>query len=152
KLVDFGIAKAVSCVEQTRPGIVKGKFAYMSPEQTVGKPLDGRSDVYSLAIVLWEMLAGRLMVPREDPIEGMRMIRDDRIPRIAELRPDLPTELAAALDCALANDKEQRATALEFGLALETYIKASTGGTGSSLELAQWMRSRFPREPATGRH
>ena len=52
KLVDFGIAKAASKAEETRPGVVKGKYAYMSPEQTVGRALDGRSDVFSLGVVL----------------------------------------------------------------------------------------------------
>ncbi|HEU5058238.1 MAG TPA: serine/threonine-protein kinase [Kofleriaceae bacterium] len=146
KLVDFGIAKAVSCVEQTRPGVVKGKFAYMSPEQTIGQKLDGRSDVFSLAILLWELLAGKIMVPRTDPIEGMRMIRDCRFPPIEKERPDLPGNLAAAIGRALKNKREERATAVELGRALEEFIKNSADGIGSSLELAQWIRDRFPRE------
>src|SRR5262245_56728520 len=97
KSIDFGIAKAVSCVEQTRPGVVKGRFAYMSPEQTIGQKLDGRSDVFSLAVVLWELLAGKVLVPRSDPIDGMRMIRDGRLPAIEKVRPDIPRQLGAAL-------------------------------------------------------
>jgi serine/threonine protein kinase len=145
KLVDFGIAKAVSCVEQTRPGVVKGKFAYMSPEQTIGQKLDGRSDVFSLAILLWELLAGKILVPRTDPVDGMRMIRDCRFPPIEKERPDLPAHLAGALGRALQNKREDRATAVELGRALEEFIKESAG-IGSSLELAQWLRERFPRE------
>jgi len=145
KLVDFGIAKAVSCVEQTRPGVVKGKFAYMSPEQTIGQKLDGRSDVFSLAILLWELLAGKIMVPRTDPVDGMRMIRDCRFPPIEKERPDLPANLANAIGRALKNKREERATAVDLGRALEEFIKESQG-IGSSLELAQWIRERFPRE------
>jgi serine/threonine protein kinase len=146
KLVDFGIAKAVSCVEQTRPGVVKGKFAYMSPEQTIGQKLDGRSDVFSLAILMWELLAGKIMVPRTDPVDGMRMIRDGRFPPIEKERPDLPPALTAAVGRALANKREDRATAVELGRALEEFIKTATDGIGSPLELAQWVRERFPRE------
>ena len=63
KLCDFGIAKAAALGDQlTNPGQVKGKYAYMSPEQTIAAPLDGRSDVFSLAIVLWELLAGKTIV------------------------------------------------------------------------------------------
>src|SRR5882672_3799205 len=63
KLCDFGIAKAAALSDQlTNPGQVKGKYAYMSPEQTVAQPLDGRSDVFSLAIVLWELLTGKFIV------------------------------------------------------------------------------------------
>jgi serine/threonine-protein kinase len=136
----------VSCVEQTRPGVVKGKFAYMSPEQTIGQRLDGRSDVFSLAILLWELLAGKIMVPRSDPIEGMRMIRDCRFPPIEKERPDLPANLSGALGRALQNKREDRSTAVDLGRALEEYIKNSSDGIGSSLELAQWIRERFPRE------
>src|SRR5690606_28882995 len=150
KLVDFGIAKAVSCVEQTRPGVVKGKFAYMSPEQTTGQKLDGRSDVFSLAIVLWELLAGKVMIPRTDPVDGMRMLRDGRFPPIEKLRPDVDPALAAAIGRALKVNREERATAVELGRALEEYIKSASDGIGSSLELAQWLRDRFPRESLSG--
>ncbi|HUS68950.1 MAG TPA: serine/threonine-protein kinase, partial [Kofleriaceae bacterium] len=150
KLVDFGIAKAVSTIEQTRPGVVKGKFAYMSPEQTIGQKLDGRSDVFSLAIVLWELLAGKILVPRTDPVDGMRMLRDGRFPPIEKQRPDLPPQLAAAIGRAMKVKREERATAIELGLALEEFIKGAPGGIGSSLELAAWIRDRFPREQMSG--
>src|SRR4029079_13386045 len=75
KLCDFGIAKAAALGDQlTNPGQVKGKYAYMSPEQTIAAPLDGRSDVYSLAIVLWELLVGKTIVSRGDAVEAMRAI------------------------------------------------------------------------------
>src|SRR5580704_5557742 len=79
KLCDFGIAEAALVSDQlTNPGQVKGKYAYMSPEQTVAQPLDGRSDVFALAIVLWELLAGRQIVPRGDAVAAMRLIRDGK--------------------------------------------------------------------------
>ncbi len=150
KLVDFGIAKAVSHVEQTRPGVVKGKFAYMSPEQTVGRKLNGRSDVYSLALVLWELLAGRAAVRRDDPVEGMRQIRDGKIARIEDVRRDIPPALAAALGMALSSDPAERASAAELGTALEAFLKVSPDLT-TSMELAAWLREHVPRAP-TGSH
>ena len=88
KLCDFGIAKAAALSDQlTNPGQVKGKYAYMSPEQTIASPLDGRSDVFSLAIVLWELLAGKTIVPRGDAVEAMRAIRDGKLEPIARAAP-----------------------------------------------------------------
>ena len=66
KLVDFGIAKAQFAAGRTRPGVVKGKYAYMSPEQVEGKPLDGRSDVFSAGICLYELLTGVPLFRRDD--------------------------------------------------------------------------------------
>src|SRR5688500_6086321 len=116
----------------------------MSPEQTVGKSLDGRSDVFSLAVVLWEMLAGRYIVDRKDPVEAMRSIRDGKFPAIEELKPDVPAPLAAALGHALEVDRDDRATAAELGVALESYIKSSPE-MATPLQLAEWIRVRFPR-------
>ncbi len=149
KLVDFGIAKAVSQVEQTRPGVVKGKYAYMSPEQTTNKPLDGHSDVFSLGLVLWELVAGRVALSRKDPVDAMRAIRDGRIPRLESARPDVPAALAAAIGAALEVDPAERPSAMELGLMLEGYIKASPE-LGTSLEASQWIRTRFPRPNLTG--
>jgi len=149
KLVDFGIAKAVSQVEQTRPGVVKGKYAYMSPEQTTNKRLDGRSDVFSLGLVLWELVAGRVALSRKDPVEAMRAIRDGRIPRLERARPDVPAALAAAIGAALEVNPTERPSAMELGLMLEGYIKSSPD-LGTSLEASQWIRTRFPRPNLTG--
>ena len=146
KIVDFGIAKAVNCVEKTRPGVVKGKYAYMSPEQTTGKSLDGHSDVFSLALVLWELLAGKVAIPRTDQIAAMKMIRDGKIPDIREARPSISPAIADALSMALQVSPSTRCDARTLGVALEECIKSSDS-IGSSLELAQWLETRFPREP-----
>ena len=144
KLVDFGIAKAVSTVEKTQPGIVKGKFAYMSPEQTMGMKLDGKSDVFSLTLVLWELLAGRVAVDRADPVAAMTAIRDGQLPSIRDARPDIAPKLAAALEAALAVEPEDRLSAAELGNAFEGYIKSSPE-LGTSMQLSEWIRQRFGR-------
>ncbi len=149
KIVDFGIAKAVSRVDQTRPGVVKGKFAYMSPEQTTGKRLDGTSDVFSLSLVLWELLAGRVAVSRSDPVEAMRHLRDGLLPAIESVRPDVPAALATALSCGLHVDPAERPTASEFGLMLEGFIKSSPE-LGTAPQLSQWIRERFSVDNHSG--
>ena len=111
KLVDFGIAKAAIKADETRPGVVKGKYAYMSPEQTVGRPLDGRSDVFSLGVVLWELLAARTIVDRGDVVDAMKVIRDGRWTPIEQAAPHTPPALAQAIGWALAHKRDARATA-----------------------------------------
>ena len=148
KLCDFGIAKAAALGEQlTIPGHVKGKYAYMSPEQTTGSPLDGRSDVYALAIVLWELLAGQTIVARGDAIEAMRAIRDGKLTPIDRVAPWTPPALARAITGALTTNREHRPTAIQFAQELETFIKSSPE-LGSPLELGSWLRGRFAREPS----
>ncbi|HWN69557.1 MAG TPA: serine/threonine-protein kinase [Haliangium sp.] len=149
KLMDFGIAKAVGQAEQTRPGIVKGKFAYMSPEQTTGETLDGRSDVFSLALVMWELLAGRVALPRTDPVEAMTMIRDGKLPPLEAARPDVPPALAAVLAQGLEVDRQHRPSAADLGAALEGFIKSSPE-LGTAMQLSEWVRRRFPRRAAPG--
>jgi serine/threonine protein kinase len=153
KLCDFGIAKAAALGEQlTNPGQVKGKYAYMSPEQTIAAPLDGRSDVFSLAIVLWELLAGKTIVGRGDAVEAMRAIRDGKLPLITNAAPKTPPALAKALHWALATRRENRATAMDFAQALEAFIKSSPE-LATPMQLAAWTRARFPRDGGnTGQH
>jgi serine/threonine protein kinase len=146
KLVDFGIAKAASKADETQPGVVKGKYAYMSPEQTVGRPLDGRSDVFSLGVCLWELLAGRTIVDRGDVVEAMKVIRDGRWTPIAKAAPHTPPALAQAIEWAMAQRRDERATAAQLQVALEAYLK-SAPELATQTQLADWIRQRFPRPP-----
>lgn len=151
KLCDFGIAKAAMLGDQlTNPGQVKGKYAYMSPEQTIASPLDGRSDVFSLAIVLWELLAGKTIVGRGDAVEAMRAIRDGKLPSILQAAPKTPPALAKAITWALQTRREIRATAMDFAQALEQFIKSSPE-LATPMQLGGWVRQRFTRE-GTGQH
>lgn len=146
KLCDFGIAKAAAATDQlTSPGQVKGKYAYMSPEQTVAQPLDGRSDVFSLAIVLWELLAGKFIVPRGDAVTAMRMIRDGKLESLAQVAPTVPPQLVKAIMWALETKREKRATASELAQALEAFIKQSPE-IATPMQLGSWIRMHFVRE------
>ncbi|HUQ08088.1 MAG TPA: protein kinase [Kofleriaceae bacterium] len=149
KLVDFGIAKAVSKAEETQPGIVKGKYAYMSPEQTTRKQLDGRSDVFSLGVVLWEILAGRNIVDRGDVVEAMKVMRDCRFPRVEQVAPHVPAPLASAVGWALERDRNDRPSAAQLQASLEEIIKDSPI-LATPLQLGEWIRPRFPRTSTTG--
>jgi serine/threonine protein kinase len=146
KLCDFGIAKAAAVGDPlTNAGQVKGKYAYMSPEQTTASQLDGRSDVFALGIVLWELLTGKYIVPRGDAITAMRMIRDGKLEPIERAAPSTPAPLARAIASALELKRENRATAAELTQSLEAFIKSSPE-IATSMQLAQWIRPRFPRE------
>lgn len=87
KLLDFGIAKASSAGSRTRTGTVKGKNAYMSPEQILGKGLDRRSDVFALGVVMYEMLAIRRLFHRESDFLTFKAITEEVVPDIRERRP-----------------------------------------------------------------
>ncbi|MBK7072166.1 MAG: protein kinase [Myxococcales bacterium] len=153
KLVDFGIAKAAIKADETRPGVVKGKYAYMSPEQTVGRALDGRSDVFSLGVVLWELMAGKTIVDRGDVVEAMKVIRDGRWTPIEVAAPRTPPALAKAIGWALAHKRDARATAAQLQVALEEFLK-TWPQLATAAQLADWIRPRFPRQtgalPALG--
>ena len=120
KIVDFGIAKAagVGAQKVTRTGHVIGTPDYMSPEQLSGDPIDGRSDIYSLGIVAFNMLTGKLPFPGDSSQESMIMRLTDPPKRLGEMRPevDWPPDLQAAVDKALARDVTNRyQRAVEFG-------------------------------------
>ncbi len=131
KVVDFGIAKAVAGDEAgqkvTKTGLVVGTPEYMSPEQLSGDKLDGRSDIYSLALVFYRMLTGVLPFQADSAQETMIKRLTDEPMRLAEARPDIvfPPELQAVLDKALARlPSERYANAAQFGRDAEAAVGA----------------------------
>ena len=129
KVVDFGIAKAGEGAAQkvTKTGLVVGTPEYMSPEQLAGDKLDGRSDIYSLALVTFNMLTGKLPFPAETVQEAMIMRLTDRPKSLAEMRPAVawPAEVQATLDRALSRDAAGRyAVATDFARDLARAIAA----------------------------
>lgn len=150
KLVDFGIAKAAMVNGQTRPGVVKGKFAYMSPEQCAGKALDAKSDVFSLGIVLWELARGKVMISRDDPVAGMHQIRDGKIQKLCEATSGVPPKLAYIIDQALHANPADRISAQQLSGELESYLKAAPR-LATPAQLGAWMRDRFPRTSTSSR-
>ncbi len=108
RVTDFGIARAVSRSTQTQVGQLKGKVAYLSPEQAYGKNLDRRTDVFALGIVTWEALTGRSLFNTGDAIETVERVRTMRIPAPHELRMDVPKELSKIVMWALERDPNAR--------------------------------------------
>jgi serine/threonine protein kinase len=146
KLLDFGIAKARGANSRTRTGTVKGKNAYMSPEQILGKPLDQRSDVFALAVVMYEMLAIRRLFHRDSDFLTFKAITEEPIPDIRDRRPDLPPGMRAALLQAMARDANGRFdTAQAFGNAIRNAV-ATLGGPATPADLARLLVSDFGDE------
>ncbi len=108
KVVDFGIAKAANSSSQTRTGTLKGKVAYMPPEQLRGEPLDRRTDVFALGVVLYELLAGKRPWEGTSEVALIGKIMTEEPTPLSELRPDAPEGLVAIVDRALAKDRAQR--------------------------------------------
>jgi len=110
KLTDFGVAKTTSAhvPRDTVRGGLKGKVGYFAPEQLRGQPVDARTDVYSLGVVLFEMIAGRRLFRRAHDTETIRAILDADIPRLSELRRDCPHRLSAIVYRALSQHPSHR--------------------------------------------
>src|SRR5438270_7261691 len=108
KVVDFGIAKAANSSGATRTGTLKGKVAYMPPEQLRGEQLDRRTDVFALGVVLYELLAGRRPWEGDSEVALIGQIMTQDPPPLGELRADVPAGLVAIVDRALAKERSAR--------------------------------------------
>jgi eukaryotic-like serine/threonine-protein kinase len=123
KVVDFGLAKAGSQVVITDPGVVKGKFSYLSPEAAYGHPVDRRADVFAIGILLWEMFTGRRLFLGDTEYQTVELVRAARVPSIGALNPQIDGELEAVVRGALARDPRERyQSAAELGDALAHYL------------------------------
>jgi serine/threonine-protein kinase len=123
RLVDFGVANGILHGDPEENDKVKGKFGYMSPEQARGEPVDRRSDVFSLGIVLYELTTGERLFQGETPAHTLRMVSAGRVPNPARMFPGYPDKLAAIVMSALAADVDGRfQTAEDFQDALERYL------------------------------
>jgi len=119
KLTDFGIAKRAE-QEQTGSGAVRGKFAYISPEQARNEHIDPRSDVFSVAVVLWELVTNQRLFSGMGDLEALRAVREAQVRRPSEADSRLTPELDALLMTALARDPKRRPTAGQFGAQLQS--------------------------------
>ena len=108
KLCDFGIAKAASKASQTQSGALKGKMQYMSPEQAWGKAIDRRSDLFSLGVVLHELLTGERLFRGDTDIGVLEKVRNADVPPPSRANPEVPHNLDAVVLKALAKDPEER--------------------------------------------
>ncbi|HRC58408.1 MAG TPA: serine/threonine-protein kinase, partial [Kofleriaceae bacterium] len=108
KVLDFGVAKISTADRFSQSGMIKGKLPYMAPEQIQGQRVDARTDVFAMGVVLWETLTGTRLFSRPSDYLIWKAITEDPIPRLSQLRPDLPAEVDEVVRRALARDPEQR--------------------------------------------
>lgn len=123
KVIDFGIAKATMRAQQTEVGVIKGKYYYMSPEQSWGEHLDARTDIFSTGIILYELLTGQMLYLEEDLHTLLDMVRNADIAPPSTLRRDIPPQLEAIVMKALAKRPNDRySTAGEMAADLERFL------------------------------
>lgn len=140
KLLDFGIAKAREGMDQTRTGVLKGKIAYMSPEQCRQERLDRRADVFSLAVVTYQLLTGEKPFSATSELATMQAIILNRYRPLLEARPEVPAALARAVEEGMASEAARRPpTALAFSrLLMEAALHAGIEVRPGDAE--QWLR------------
>jgi serine/threonine protein kinase len=145
KLTDFGLARSVLKQENTAPGVVFGRASYLSPEQARGETADARTDIYSLGIVLWELVTGNqyLQLANLDPATAMSLVRHPRVQPASSKAPWITANLDALLLRSLAPDREQRfQSAEEFRKALSDII-AQISPRADAERTADFLRNLY---------
>jgi serine/threonine protein kinase/Tfp pilus assembly protein PilF len=143
KILDFGIAKAASQSTVTQCGMIKGKVAYMSPEQAAGRAIDQRSDIFSTGIVLYELIAHSKMFDGDSTIQILTKVRDADYRPLQDIVAGLPPKVYAILDRALAKNPDERyPSCSEMGSDLEECI-VELGLRPTARGLSQYMRTLF---------
>ena len=123
KVLDFGIAKAVDSSHETKLGVLKGRVAYMAPEQAKGIRVDRRADVYSAGVMLFEAAAGRRLWPKMSEVEILTCMLRDGPPALRSVCPDAPEDLERICNRAMAVDRDERyPTALDLLHDLEAHL------------------------------
>ncbi len=146
KIIDFGLAKAVDRLTSTMAGVVKGKLAYMAPEQVAGPNVDRRTDLFALATTLWELTVGQRLFKGANDVETMHNVREARVPDPCRVVPAYPPPLAAILMRALAKDRDARyPTAADLAKDLDAYVMAG-GRIVNPATLLEIMTKLFPGE------
>jgi eukaryotic-like serine/threonine-protein kinase len=146
KIVDFGIAKANTQIEQTRAGEIKGKLSYMSPEQAMGAQLDARSDIFALGSVVYEWITGYKLFTGENEMAILKSIIDGKIYPPSYFKEDVPESVERILMKALEKDKEKRyQSAWEMQFDIDTYL-ASSEFTPSNIHLSNFLKQIFGDE------
>ncbi len=146
KILDFGIAKAATQVEQTRAGEIKGKLSYMSPEQVVGKTLDARSDIFSLGVVLYEWITGLKLFTGDNEVAILKSISEGKIYAPSYFKADVPEAVERILMKALEKDREKRyQTAWEMQYDIDQFL-AEYEFTPSNIHLANFLKQLFSDE------
>jgi serine/threonine protein kinase len=146
KLTDFGIAKAGS--RASTVGMLKGKFAYMSPEQSRGEPVDARTDIFALGITFWELLTGGRLFDGDSDIAVLRAVQERSVLPPEQLNPAVDSALSSLVMHCLERDRKDRfQNAQELERAINRYLNTATAQPEDT-DLGAWMRELFPIEAA----
>src|SRR5262245_37342586 len=144
KLTDFGIAKASN--RATTAGMLKGKFAYMSPEQARGERVDPRTDVFALGITLWELLTSGRLFDSESDVGVLRAVQEREVLAPSVLNPEVDEEMDRVILRALERDLSRRyQSAQEMERAL-AHVVLRTARSPDDTDLGAWMQELFPIE------
>jgi hypothetical protein len=144
RVLDFGVASARHRLYSTATGEVKGKFAYIAPEQIEGQAVDRRADVWSLGVVLWECIAQKRLFGRKTMAETVQMVLNQPVPPLRDHAPDVPLALEEIVFKALARDRDRRYTsARQMGRELLTFLADERKNVGAA-EIAELMERLFP--------
>ena len=146
RVTDFGIARARNMMHTTRPNVVRGKPAYMSPEQIVGGELDQRSDVFSTGVVLWNALTGKKLFHGPSEHVSMFNVLKRKVPRPSTVGLKPPAYLDALVMKALERDPERRFQAAEDMATAMRDAAMRAGALGAPTEIAHWVGSSFGPE------
>jgi serine/threonine-protein kinase len=151
RIADFGVARSSQQLHRTQTGQVKGKVAYMAPEQLNDRPLDARADVLSLGVTLWEALAHRRLYSGLTDIQTMLLVTSEEPPALSSIGVVVDPALERIVATALRREREQRfASAAAFAAALDAWA-AGQRSPPSQAQLADWLRVRFvPRVVVDG--
>jgi eukaryotic-like serine/threonine-protein kinase len=145
KVMDFGLASAAHQTHRTRTGIIKGKFGYIAPELLSGSKADRRADVWSLGVVVWELLTGRRLFRHDSDAETLSAVAQAPILPPSQVRAGLPSQLDGPVMRALEREPSQRyASALELGRHLLTAF--DTAASIHPCDVVDWMGQHFPEE------
>lgn len=146
KVIDFGVARASTRATRTQAGMLKGKFAYMSPEQVRGLPIDHRSDQFALGVVLFEVLTGQRLFAADSEFSTLEKVRRVDVPLPSSLNPAVAGTLERIVLKALARDPEDRFPSThDFAEALNRFLVES-GARITRKDLAAFMGGLFPQE------
>src|SRR4051812_45646386 len=142
KLVDFGIAKAADSASMTKSGAIKGKFAYMAPEQAGGRSIDHRADLFAIGLTLYELLTGTRPLKKESEIATLQAALACEIPPPSQVA-DVPPELDPIVMKAIAKKVDDRyPDARQFGMALDEFLVAKQWIAGS-VQVSELMSTLF---------
>ncbi|MCU0690248.1 MAG: protein kinase [Polyangiaceae bacterium] len=143
KVVDFGIAKVAGSLSHTHAGMLKGKLAYMAPEQVRDRRIDRRTDIFALGVVLWELTTGRRLFRVESDLGTLSLVEACVVPRPASMDAAYPADLESVLLHALQKEPEDRfQTAREFSRALQRYLMNANCFVGPE-EISEYLTSLF---------